>query len=136
MDLRKLKTLIDLVQNSGISELEISEGEEKIRIAKYAANSAANTYVNVPVQTNAAVPANIGDGVPSAPTARTLTSTELCLSTLKLQKNSVQLLVITDPFNTQFQYPRRPTLRSFFPSTLRESPAAASQQYQFAVSSP
>ncbi|HEX5394169.1 MAG TPA: acetyl-CoA carboxylase biotin carboxyl carrier protein, partial [Rhodocyclaceae bacterium] len=33
MDLRKLKTLIDLVQNSGISELEISEGEEKIRIA-------------------------------------------------------------------------------------------------------
>jgi acetyl-CoA carboxylase biotin carboxyl carrier protein len=37
MDLRKLKTLIDLVQNSGISELEISEGEEKIRIAKHMA---------------------------------------------------------------------------------------------------
>jgi acetyl-CoA carboxylase biotin carboxyl carrier protein len=42
MDLRKLKTLIDLVQNSGISELEISEGEEKIRIAKYA-SAAPNT---------------------------------------------------------------------------------------------
>jgi len=42
MDLRKLKTLIDLVQNSGISELEISEGEEKIRIAKYA-TAAPNT---------------------------------------------------------------------------------------------
>jgi acetyl-CoA carboxylase biotin carboxyl carrier protein len=39
MDLRKLKTLIDLVQNSGISELEISEGEEKIRIAKHMASS-------------------------------------------------------------------------------------------------
>jgi acetyl-CoA carboxylase biotin carboxyl carrier protein len=37
MDLRKLKTLIDLVQNSGISELEISEGEERIRIAKHLA---------------------------------------------------------------------------------------------------
>jgi len=37
MDLRKLKTLIDLVQNSGISELEINEGEEKIRIAKHTA---------------------------------------------------------------------------------------------------
>ena len=37
MDLRKLKTLIDLVQNSGISELEISEGEEKIRIVKHVA---------------------------------------------------------------------------------------------------
>ena len=41
MDLRKLKTLIDLVQNSGISELEISEGEEKIRIAKHMAPAAA-----------------------------------------------------------------------------------------------
>jgi len=34
MDLRKLKKLIDLVQESGISELEITEGEEKVRIAK------------------------------------------------------------------------------------------------------
>ena len=41
MDLRKLKTLIDLVQNSGISELEISEGEEKIRIAKHFIPAAA-----------------------------------------------------------------------------------------------
>jgi len=34
MDLRKLKKLIDLVQESGIAELEITEGEEKVRIAK------------------------------------------------------------------------------------------------------
>ncbi|HET7635162.1 MAG TPA: acetyl-CoA carboxylase biotin carboxyl carrier protein [Burkholderiales bacterium] len=33
MDLRKLKKLIDLVQESGIAELEITEGEEKVRIA-------------------------------------------------------------------------------------------------------
>lgn len=45
MDLRKLKTLIDLVQNSGISELEISEGEEKIRIAKHMAAAPATTTV-------------------------------------------------------------------------------------------
>lgn len=45
MDLRKLKTLIDLVQNSGISELEISEGEEKIRIAKHATPAAGTTTV-------------------------------------------------------------------------------------------
>jgi len=36
MDLRKLKKLIDLVQESGISELEVTEGEEKVRIAKHA----------------------------------------------------------------------------------------------------
>ncbi len=34
MDLRKLKTLIDLVQQSGIAELEITEGEEKVRISR------------------------------------------------------------------------------------------------------
>jgi len=34
MDLRKLKKLIDLVQESGIAELEITEGEEKVRIAR------------------------------------------------------------------------------------------------------
>jgi acetyl-CoA carboxylase biotin carboxyl carrier protein len=45
MDLRKLKTLIDLVQNSGISELEISEGEERIRIAKHMASPASTTTV-------------------------------------------------------------------------------------------
>ncbi len=32
MDLRKLKKLIDLVEESGIAELELTEGEEKIRI--------------------------------------------------------------------------------------------------------
>jgi acetyl-CoA carboxylase biotin carboxyl carrier protein len=34
MDLRKLKSLIDLVQQSGIAELEITEGEEKVRISR------------------------------------------------------------------------------------------------------
>jgi len=34
MDLRKLKKLIDLVQESGIAEIEITEGEEKVRILK------------------------------------------------------------------------------------------------------
>lgn len=55
MDLRKLKTLIDLVQNSTISELEISEGEEKIRIAKtcavapMASMPATTVMLNAPV---------------------------------------------------------------------------------------
>jgi acetyl-CoA carboxylase biotin carboxyl carrier protein len=56
MDLRKLKTLIDLVQNSGISELEISEGEEKIRIAKHLAPT-AQTTVMLPPAAPVAAPA-------------------------------------------------------------------------------
>ena len=43
MDLRKLKKLIDLVQESGIAELEITEGEEKVRISR--ASSATQTAV-------------------------------------------------------------------------------------------
>jgi acetyl-CoA carboxylase biotin carboxyl carrier protein len=63
MDLRKLKTLIDLVQNSGISELEISEGEEKIRIAKHLTAAPATTVVSMPMAAPAAPAA-----VPPAPT--------------------------------------------------------------------
>ncbi len=39
MDLRKIKTLIDLVQQSGIAELEITEGEEKVRISRHGAQA-------------------------------------------------------------------------------------------------
>ena len=40
MDLRKLKKLIDLVEESGISELELTEGEEKVRISRNFTNNA------------------------------------------------------------------------------------------------
>ena len=43
MDLRKLKKLIDLVQESGIAELEITEGEEKVKIVKGGAAAGAGT---------------------------------------------------------------------------------------------
>jgi acetyl-CoA carboxylase biotin carboxyl carrier protein len=39
MDLRKLKKLIDLVQESGIGEIEITEGEEKVRISRQVAGA-------------------------------------------------------------------------------------------------
>ncbi len=41
MDLRKLKKLIDLVEESGISELELTEGEEKVRISRTLMHSTA-----------------------------------------------------------------------------------------------
>jgi acetyl-CoA carboxylase biotin carboxyl carrier protein len=48
MDLRKLKKLIDLVEESGINELELTEGEEKVRISRQGANSNPVQYVNLP----------------------------------------------------------------------------------------
>ncbi|ALF87067.1 MULTISPECIES: acetyl-CoA carboxylase biotin carboxyl carrier protein [Ralstonia solanacearum species complex] len=52
MDLRKLKTLIDLVAESGISELEVTEGEGKVRIVKSAPQVIAQPlqYAPMPVQ--------------------------------------------------------------------------------------
>lgn len=44
MDLRKLKKLIDLVEESGISELELTEGEEKVRISRHQPAAAAMPY--------------------------------------------------------------------------------------------
>src|SRR5260221_6901551 len=48
MDLRKLKKLIDLVQESGIAELEITEGEEKVKIVKGGAVVAMAAPVTAP----------------------------------------------------------------------------------------
>ena len=45
MDLRKLKTLIDLVAESDISELEVTEGESKVRIVKSGAPAAQSQVV-------------------------------------------------------------------------------------------
>jgi acetyl-CoA carboxylase biotin carboxyl carrier protein len=59
MDLRKLKTLIDLVSESNISELEITEAEGKVRIVKAGAAAVA-----APVAYAAPAPA-----APAAPTA-------------------------------------------------------------------
>jgi acetyl-CoA carboxylase biotin carboxyl carrier protein len=55
MDLRKLKTLIDLVQQSGIAELEITEGEEKVRISRFG-QGAATAPLAAPQQIVMAAP--------------------------------------------------------------------------------
>ena len=46
MDLRKLKKLIDLVQESGISELEVTEGEERVKIVNSGGSDAASAAPN------------------------------------------------------------------------------------------
>lgn len=45
MDLRKLKTLIDLVSESGISELEVNEGEDRVRIVNAGSPAPAGQVV-------------------------------------------------------------------------------------------
>ena len=59
MDLRKLKTLIDLVSESGISELEVNEGEDRVRIVNAGSSAAGQVvYANsAPTHAMQAVPA-------------------------------------------------------------------------------
>ena len=74
MDLRKLKKLIDLVESSGIAELEITEGEEKVRIAKSIAGtpmmmSHAPQMMAAPAASPAA-PATVEDSEPEGHVVR------------------------------------------------------------------
>ncbi|AYQ27049.1 MULTISPECIES: acetyl-CoA carboxylase biotin carboxyl carrier protein [unclassified Polaromonas] len=66
MDLRKLKTLIDLVSESNVSELEITEAEGKVRIVK---SSGAPLVMQQPVAMVAAPAAAPAAGAPAAPVA-------------------------------------------------------------------
>lgn len=62
MDLRKLKTLIDLVSDSDIAELEITEGDDKVKIVKF--SKAAQPVAYIPEPATAPVAA-----APAAPAA-------------------------------------------------------------------
>ncbi|QOF79414.1 acetyl-CoA carboxylase biotin carboxyl carrier protein [Variovorax sp. 38R] len=81
MDLRKLKTLIDLVSESNISELEITETEGKVRIVKgggaapvqYVQTLAAAPAVAAPVA-GAAAPAAAAPAVEAAPSGHAVKS--------------------------------------------------------------
>ena len=79
MDLRKIKTLIDLVQQSGIAELEITEGEEKVRISRngmsgtFMPQAMAPTNMVLPMDLGAVAPPPAAAGPPE-PTGHTLKS--------------------------------------------------------------
>ena len=78
MDLRKLKTLIDLVGESGVAELEITEGEDRVRIVNR--NGAAPVQVHQPVTVAQPMPVPVPapEVAPApAPTAPQQTGTPL-----------------------------------------------------------
>lgn len=78
MDLRKLKTLIDLVSESGVAELEITEGEDRVRIVNR--NGAAPVQVHQPVTVAQPMPVPVPapEAAPApAPAAPQQTGTQL-----------------------------------------------------------
>lgn len=69
MDLRKIKTLIDLVEQSGISELEVREGEESVRISRQIQAAPAPIYAAPPPPAAVAAPAPAPAAAPAAAAA-------------------------------------------------------------------
>ena len=72
MDIRKIKKLIELVEESGISELEIAEGEESVRISR--ATTAAPVAVSAPVAVAAPAAAAVAAPAPAAEAAPAVVS--------------------------------------------------------------
>ena len=72
MDLRKLKKLIDLVEESGIAEIEVTEGEEKVRITRTTAVSHAVYAAPAPAPAAPAAPAPVAPASPAAAPAPAL----------------------------------------------------------------
>jgi len=68
MDIRKVKKLIELLEESGIDELEIKEGEESVRISRHSKTPAQQYYAPAPVAAPAA-PAPAAAPVAAAPAA-------------------------------------------------------------------
>ena len=58
MDIRKVKKLIELLEESGVAEIEIHEGEESVRISRGSSIATPETKINVPQQEVSAVPAS------------------------------------------------------------------------------
>lgn len=81
MDLRKIKTLIDLVQQSGIAELEITEGEEKVRISR---TGNGGHFMQPMSPTSVVLPGDYAGGpTPAAPAASVAAAAEPVGHTLK-----------------------------------------------------
>ena len=66
MDIRKVKKLIELLEESGIDELEIKEGEESVRISRHSKTAAAPIYAAAPAY--APAPAAAAPAAAAAPT--------------------------------------------------------------------
>ncbi len=98
MDIRKIKKLIELLEESGISELEITEGEESVRISR---NGPAQHYAPAPMHYAAPAPAPV-----AAPAAAPVAAAVA-------EKPVVSGHVVKSPMVGSFYRAASPTSKSF-----------------------
>src|SRR5690242_19623757 len=103
MDIRKIKKLIELLEESGIAEIEIKEGEEAVRISRMP----AGTSTQLPQATHlGAVPASSAAAVPAA-------AAELAAADSATQKPKPSEHVITAPMVGTFYASPSPGAKAF-----------------------
>jgi acetyl-CoA carboxylase biotin carboxyl carrier protein len=70
MDIRKVKKLIELLEESGIAEIEITEGDDSVRISRYSTSA----YAAAPQPAPAAAPVAVAAAAPAAPASAATTA--------------------------------------------------------------
>ncbi|WP_437881723.1 acetyl-CoA carboxylase biotin carboxyl carrier protein [Pseudomonas sp. LRF_L74] len=100
MDIRKVKKLIELLEESGIDELEIKEGEESVRISRHGKQVAAPVY--------AAAPAPVAAPVAAAPVAAAVATADAAPAAAKLNGH-----VVRSPMVGTFYRAASPTSGNF-----------------------
>lgn len=103
MDLRKIKTLIDLVQESGIAELEVKEGEESVRISRYPTGGFSQQVMLPP----AALPAS------AAPAVLTASGTSTAPATAEAAPKASSQIVVRSPMVGMFYRSSSPGSKPF-----------------------
>ena len=106
MDIRKIKKLIELLEESGIAEIEIKEGEEAVRISRMPAGGTI-THV-LPPAVNAGLPAIAAPVAAAAPGAAALPAAESAASKPKTNEH-----VITAPMVGTFYASPSPGAKAF-----------------------
>jgi len=97
MDIRKVKKLIELLEESGVAEIEIKEGEESVRISRYSQNAAPAVAYAAPAPM--AAPAAAPAAAAAAPAAEA--------------KEEVSGHVVTSPIVGAFYRSSSPTAKAF-----------------------
>ncbi|AFI82986.1 acetyl-CoA carboxylase biotin carboxyl carrier protein [Methylophaga nitratireducenticrescens] len=101
MDIRKIKKLIDLIQESDVAEIEISEGEESVRISR-----ASSAY---PQQQYFAAP----QPAPAAPSTPSFASEAATTATAAATKSSIEVNAVRSPMVGTFYGSPSPDAAAF-----------------------
>ncbi len=105
MDIRKVKKLIELLEESGIAELEITEGEESVRISRYGGSPPVAQVIHAPASVPMHLPAPAGGGAPSAAAA--------AAASAPLERAPVAENVVTAPMVGTFYASPAPGAKAF-----------------------